>query len=228
MRYFLVVGLWIAVSAAGPVAVSAQEGSPPPQQPESERVNRARQLFQEALAAYDEGNFPQAAEKMQEAYRLAQSPDLAFNLGRVYERMSEYDQAIRYFRIYLRSRRGSEAEQAEVQARVAALREAKRRSRDQVFTAPPSTDELTQEARAFFLRGVAMYQRRQYEAAMQAFAAALRFRELPEIYYNMAVTAQRLGQNRDAIDWYDEYLDLAPRAPDRGHVEREIARLRAR
>ena len=188
--------------------------------------SRAAALYEEATTAYQQGNFQLAAEKFEAAYRLVRSAALAYNVGRAYERMSEYDRAVRYFRIYLRSGEGDEAERTDIQGRIAALRAAKQRSRDQVFVQAPSDDELTQEARTFFLRGVAMYQRRQYQAAMQAFAAALNFRELPEIYYNMAVTAVRLGQNRDAIDWYEEYLDLAPSAADRGYVEREIARLR--
>ena len=62
---------------------------------------------------------------------------------------------------------------------------------------------------------------------MEAFTAAQRFAPLPEIFYNMAVTAERLGSTRDAMDYYREYLRVRPNAPDRGHVESEVARLRA-
>ena len=115
-----------------------------------------------------------------------------------------------------------------MQERIQALREAKARARSQVFTAPPSNDELTREARTFFLRGVAMYRRGQYQAAMQAFMAAHRFAPLPEVLYNLAVTAERLGSRRDALDYYREYLRRRPDAPDRGAVERKIAALRNR
>jgi len=193
-----------------------------------DRTERARTLFVEGQQAYDAGRFEEAARKMKEAYELTSSPELAFNVGRVCERMSEYDDAIRYFRIYLRRGSPSDEERADVQRRVEALRDAQRRQRDQVFTAPPSNDELTREARTFFLRGVAMYRRGQYEAAMQAFIAAHRFAPLPEVLYNLAVTAERIGSRQDAVDYYREYLRLRPSAPDRGHVEREIRRLRGR
>ncbi len=192
-------------------------------------VDRARSLFQEGNAAYNAGRFQEAAEKMKGAWELTRAPELAFNVGRAYERMSEYDQAIRFFRIYLRRGEPSAEERTDVQARIAALRDAKRRQSSQVFTGAPSNDELTREARTFFLRGVAMYRRGQYEAAMQAFIAAHRFAPLPEVLYNLAVTAERLGSPRDAIDYYREYLrGLPENAPDRGAVERKIAALRGR
>ncbi len=190
-------------------------------------VERARVLFTDGQAAYSSGNFQVAVDKMRQAYDLTRSPELAFNVARVYERMSEYDSAIRYFRIYLRRGSPTATERADIDGRITALREAKRRAQDRVFTSAPSDDELTREARTFFLRGVSMFRRSQFEAAMQAFTAAQRFAPLPEILYNMAITSERLGNTRDAIDYYREYLRLRPESVDRGHVEREIARLRA-
>lgn len=198
------------------------------QTPTEEQVARARTLFTEGQAAYDAGRFQEAVAKMREAYEITNSAELAFNVARVYERMSEYADAIRYFRIYLRQGQPSAEVRTDVERRIEALREAERRSRDHVFTAPPSDDELTREARTFFTRGVAMFRRGEYEAAMQAFTAAHRFAPLPEVLYNMAVVSERLGSNRDAIDYYREYLRLRPTAPDRGFVEREIERLRGR
>lgn len=213
MRAILLIGLLWTLPA------SAQD----------DRTERARVLFQEGNAAYDAGRFQEAAEKMKGAWELVRSPALAFNVGRAYERMSEYDQAIRFFRMYLRNGRPSAEERRDVQARIAALRDAKARQSSQVFTGAPSNDELTREARTFFLRGVAMYRGGHYEAAMQAFIAAHRFAPLPEVLYNLAVTSERLGSRRDAIDYYREYLrGLAENAPDRGAVERKIAELRGR
>ncbi len=194
----------------------------------ADRVARARALYMEGQAHYDGGRFAEAATKMRAAYELTNAPELAFNVARVYERMSEYDQAIRYFRIYLRRGTLEAPERADIQARIAALREARTRARDQVFTLPPSDDELTQEARVFFLRGVAMFRRQQYEAAMVAFIAAHRFAPLPEVLYNLAVTSELLGSRRDAIDYFREYIRARPDAPDRGAVERKIAELRGR
>ncbi len=226
MKPFASASVWMLLVAAlglSPAAgASAQAAAAPAP------VDRARTLFAEGQQAYAEGRFADAAAKMSAAYELTSSPELAFNLGRVYERMSEYDQAVRFFRVYLRRGTPTAEERTQVGERIARLQEAKRRQRAQVFTAAPAETELTAEARTFFLRGVAMFRRRQFEAAMQAFIAAQRFAPLPEVLYNMAVTAERLDQKRDAADYYREYLRLRPDAPDRGDVERRMATLRGR
>ncbi|MBK6575645.1 MAG: tetratricopeptide repeat protein [Sandaracinaceae bacterium] len=222
---------WLSLLLSGAAAVAPMAlpglGSTAHAQTE-EQLARARTLFTEGQAAYDAGRFQEAVTKMREAYDITHSAELAFNVARVYERMSEYADAVRYFRIYLREGQPDAEVRADVEARIEALRAAERRSRDQVFTAPPSDDELTREARTFFTRGVAMFRRGEYEAAMQAFTAANSFAPLPEVLYNMAVVSERLGARRDAIDYYREYLRLRPNAPDRGFVEREIERLRGR
>ncbi len=192
----------------------------------NDRIAQARALFEQGDQAYRAGDFHKAADKMLAAYRLTHSPDLAFNVGRVYERMGDADRGIHWFQVYLRSGHPSDQERADITQRIAGLREIKQRQRDQVFTAPPSHDALTAEARAFFLRGVTMFKRHHYEAAMQAFTAAEGFAPLPEILYNMAVTAERLHHVQDAIDYYNEYLRLRHDAPDRAIVLRKIQALR--
>lgn len=190
-------------------------------------LTRARELFAQGQALYDQGRFPEAVEKLRASYELTESPALAYNVARVCERMAEYREAIKYFRIFLRRGKASDRERAEIESRIEELEAADLRRREQVFGAPPTVDELTDEARTFFLRGVAMFKRRRYSAAMQAFNAALRFAPLPEIFYNMAITAERQGDQRDAVDYYREYLRMRPDAPDVEHVKREIARLRS-
>lgn len=192
------------------------------------RVAAARALFLEGEAAYTEGRFNVAATKLLEAYELTQSPALAFNLARTYERMSEYDLALRYFAIYLRRGEPTDEERQDVEARVTRITEAKERQARQVFTDLPSSDALTNEARVFFVRGVQMFRRGHYDAALQAFTAAHRFATLPEVLFNLAVTAERLHQDRDAADYYREYLRVRPNAADRGAVEAKIATLRGR
>lgn len=189
-------------------------------------VDRARTLFLQGQQAYAAGRFDEASSRMAAAWEILRSPELAFNAARAYERMSDYANARRFYEIYLRDGAPSEAERADVQAHLAAIAEAEARRSAFVYTAPPSTDELTSEARTFFLRGVTMFNRRQYEAAMSAFLAAYRFAPLAEVIYNLAVTSERMGARQDAIDYYREYLRARPDGPDRGDIEARIARLR--
>lgn len=217
-RIFLAIGL-LSLAPSGGMGARIVEA-------QSDDVQQARALFVEGQRAYEAGRFEEAAEKMKAAYVLTRSPELAFNVARVYERMSEYNEAIRYFRIYVRRGQPSESELADVRRRIGALAEARDRQQSVVYTGAPSTDALTAEARAFFLRGVAMFQQGQFEAAMVAFTAAHQFAPLPEVLYNMAVTSEQLGNLRDAVDYYREYLRVNRGAADRGQVEREIERLR--
>ncbi|MDQ3036344.1 MAG: tetratricopeptide repeat protein [Myxococcota bacterium] len=190
------------------------------------RVARAQELFTQGIAAYEAGRLDEAVRLLREADAIVHSPELTFNIARVYERMGEAREAVRFFERYLREARPTGEERADLDRRIAAMRELDRRMRDQVMTVPPTGDEMTQEARTFFERGVAMFRRRRYDAALQAFTAAYNFARLPEVIYNLAVASERTGHTQDAIDYYREYLRARPDGPDRAYVERRVTQLR--
>lgn len=189
---------------------------------------RARDLFTRGVAAYEAGRLDEAADLLAQADALLPSPELAFNIGRVYERMGRVAEAETYYRRYLRDAAPDDAVRADVEARIAALEELERRHRDAVMSLPPSSDEMTAEAQRFFERGVAMFRRRRYDAALAAFTAAYRFAPLPEVIYNLAVASERTEHFGDAVDYYREYLRARPTDPDRPSIERTIRELQAR
>lgn len=191
-----------------------------------ERIEQARELFIEGLQAYERGELHVAVRKLLASQRSWRNPDTAFNIARCFERMGEAPYAIRWFRIYLHHGRPDPQARADIEERIRLLEQLQQRQTGQVFAEPPSGDELTAEAATFFRRGVAMFQSGHLEAAMQAFTQAHRFAPFPELLYNMALTAERLDQLRDAIDYYREYLRLRPNAPDRMQVERRVRELR--
>lgn len=212
--------------AAAATTAEAETGAPPSRADDTALV-QARALFAEGVAAYEAGRLDEALAKLGEAYRLRPSPELAFNIARVCERMGEAAQGITYFGHYLRDGAPTESERADVARRIAGLEALAVRQRDQIFAAPASTDELTAEARTFFQRGVAMFQRRAFEAAMQAFTAAYGFARLPEVVYNLAITAEKLGRAQEAIDYYREFLRVRPDDPSRAQIEDRVRALRA-
>lgn len=215
MRALVSLGLLLALLVAAPAG--AQDAT-----------DRARDLFTRGVAAYSAGRLEEAAGLLGEADALLPSPELAYNLGRVHERMGHVEEAVRYYRRYLDAGTADEASRADVEARVAALADLERRHRDAVMSLPPSTDELTAEAQRFFERGVAMFRRRRYDAALAAFTAAYRFAPLPEVVYNLAVASERTEHFADAVDFYREYLRARPDDPDRAHIEATIRALQAR
>jgi tetratricopeptide (TPR) repeat protein len=200
--------------------------SPAAAQVDAGVVGRAQELFTQGVAAYDAGRLDEAARLLGEADRLLPSPELAFNIARVYERMGEAPQAIRYFQRYLHDGHPTDAERTDITARMAALTALQTRQHDQIMTAPPSTDDMTAEARTFFLRGVAMFRRHRYDAALAAFTAAYRFAALPEVIYNLAVASERTNHTQDAIDYYREYLRARPADPGRATIEHHVEELR--
>lgn len=214
--------LRVAAFVVGLVALASAAHA----QPREQRVEEARRLFMEGVAAYQRGELHVAVDKLLGSQRAVRNPETAFNIARCFERMGEAPRAIHWFRAYLRHGRPDARTRADIEQRIQAMSELQNRQAGQVYAAPPSTDDLTSEARTFFERGVAMFNRREYDAAMQAFTQAHHFAPFPELLYNMALTAERLNQLRDAIDYYREYLRLRPNANDRAQIEQHIRELR--
>lgn len=224
-RYAVAIVLCVAaLLGAQPRGVRADAGVPQA----GESLARAQTLFREGVAAYDAGRLEDALRLLDEAHRLVPGPDLAFSLGRVHERMGDADRALVLFRSALAAEGLAPSFRAQLDEHVRVCEELAQRQRDQIVAAPPSESELGAEARTFFLRGVTLFRRGRFDAALQAFMAAYQFSPQPEVIYNVARTSERLGRKQDAIDYYNEYLRAAPRAIDRAQVERHVRELRSR
>ena len=218
----ILVAVSTLVFGAGPA--EAQRRRPPT----PAQIERARTLFAEGTQHYQAGRLDQALERFLESWRTVPNPQLAYNVARTYERMGDARHGIEFYRHYLRHAAPDAAERADVERRIGELEAISRRQRDQVLELPPSQTELTREARTFFERGISMYRRRQYEAAMQAFTAAYNFARLPEVIYNIAMTAERLERTQDAIDYYREYARALPEeSAERAIIEQRVRELRA-
>lgn len=215
----------LALSLA-PLAAHAQRRH---RQPTPAQVEQARNLFVEGTQHYQAGRLDEALERFLAAWRLVPSPELAYNVARTYERMGDAQHGVEFYRHYLQQAAPDAAERQEVERRIGELEAIAQRQREQIVALPPSQDQLTQEARTFFERGVSMFRRHRYEAAMAAFTAAYNFARLPEVIYNLAVTAERLDHTQDAIDYFREYARSLPReSAERPMIERRVEQLRAR
>lgn len=197
-----------------------------------DRLDRARALFAQGLTSYRAGELSAALAAFLASYRLMPNPELAYNLGRTYERVGNARESIAYYRRYLAAADPADAPAAEaraVEARIEALVAQQARHQQQVLAPPPSRDQLNDEARTFFQRGVALFEQAHFSAAMVAFTAAYRFSRLPEVIYNLAVTAEQLGQLGDAADYFREYARSLPRGSDgRREIAERVRALRAR
>lgn len=217
----------VFVAVSSPALAQRRGRRPTPQQ-----VERARTLFEQGSEHYAEGRLHEALEAFLESWRTVRNPLLAYNVARTYERLGDPQNGIRFYGYYLQNGSPSAEERADVEQRIANLRQMGQRQRDQLRTLPPSQDQLAQEARTFFERGMSMYRRRQYQAALAAFTAAYNYtRPNPpaEVIYNLAMTAERLENWPDAIGYYREYARSLPRdSAERRQVNAHVAQLRER
>lgn len=188
----------------------------------------AKVAFEAGQQAYAAGELEAARKHMTTAYELTKAPALAYNIARMCERMSDPDPAIRFYEIYLKRGTPNDKERDAIKLSIAALKNLKSRLSAQVFTAPPTSKELGAEAKRFYLSGVAMFKRGEYEGAIRAFSAAQRFSRSCELAYNLAVTFERVERPAYARDQYRDYLKLCPKARDKAHIQRKIKALRRR
>lgn len=210
---------------------AAPPGAPPP--PDGPEMERARGLFAEGMRAYQANDFGRAAALLSEVDAIVPSAELAYNIAYCYQRMADPESAVRFFRRYLESGAPSEAERADVEARIAQMESLRARQRDATMVLPPSMDAMTADAAALFASGQEMFRRRRYAPALQAFsAAAAAFQalgvEVPELVYNLAVTSERLRSLDDAADYYEEYLRQRPRDPEVARIRAHVTELRQR
>lgn len=189
-------------------------------------AGEARARYEAALAAAERGDFAAAARGFEEAHALRPSVELAFNAGRMYERQADVANAARWYERVLAGNPDPTL-RADVTARLASVRDYERRRREGFAAPPPGQDAMAREAATWFARGTALYQRRRFADALRAFEAANQYAQdrIPELMFNLAVTHERLGHDRDAVGAFRAYLSARPDSPDRADIEGRIRRL---
>lgn len=92
----------------------------------------------------------------------------------------------------------------------------------------PATVDLDEaEARALFDAGVLAFHNARYEDALERFQRAYELAPHPQLLYNVAITADRLRRDTEAIDAFERFLATDPPENLRLEVERRLAILRA-
>jgi tetratricopeptide (TPR) repeat protein len=213
------------VSAALAQHAPAQDAKAPAQQENG--LANARRCFDEGRIAYADGRMQDALTGFLCAHRNAPSPELAWNLGRVYERMDDPAAAIRYYTLYLEANTATANERKDLEQRIVRLEAQRQRKTPPVNDELPMRVEQATSAKAAFLRAIQLFRQRRYEDARDAFVTALQQSDAPEVHYNLAVTSERLGRLHEALDHYHAYLRALPTASDKDRVALRIDQLRA-
>ena len=95
MKRLMTAVLFVAGLALNPMASSVVHAQSVTKQVE--------QLSGQAAAAYGEGDFEKAIELFKQAYALQAVPNLLFNIAKVYEKIENWEQAMSYYKEFLKA-----------------------------------------------------------------------------------------------------------------------------
>jgi tetratricopeptide (TPR) repeat protein len=140
--------------------------------------------------------------------------------------MGDTEAASTLYREYMELGNPTERERAQIDRSIEELAALHARRQEALKAAPPDASLLGQEARARFELGVTAYRARRYDAAHAAFLAAKSSVALPELDYNLALTCERLGGLRDAIDHYRAYAASLRKQETSPEAGAELKRVR--
>ncbi len=78
-------------------------------------------------------------------------------------------------------------------------------------------------------RGMTLYQKKDFEAAVEAFQAAYKIRQFPRVLLNIAQVYRKMGSAQEALDYYQQFLKAEPNPPAKikVDVEQYIAQTKA-
>lgn len=193
-------------------------------------ASAAQRRYEQGMTAAGRHDWTAAAAAFSDAYELEPSTELAFNTGRMYEHLADFERASEWYRRVLAGTPAA-AVRAQVTARLANVERDAQRRRDGIAQASPDDDALTAEASVWFNRGLLFFRRHRWREALQAFETANQFVQssggnVAELMFNLGVTHEHLGHRGEAEAAFRSYLAARPESPDRAEIEQRIQRLR--
>jgi tetratricopeptide (TPR) repeat protein len=175
----------------------------------------AKALADHGRALYQQGKYEQALAVFQRAYAKDPTASMTYNIARCHERLSQWGEALTAYQRYAteaedpRDRTDAQDKAALIQARIA-------------------TDSGSRVANyeARMNSGRDAYRRGDYNGAVDAFKAAFDTEPTGSALYNVAKSYEKMSRYEEAADYFSQYLEVAPTAPDRKDVQESIRRLR--
>ncbi len=193
-------------------------------------TSAAQRRYEEGVAAAGQHDWQAAARAFSDAYGIEPSTELAFNTGRMFEHLADFERANEWYQRVLTSN-PTAAVRAQVTARVANVERDAQRRRDGIAQAAPDDDALSAEASVWFERGLQFFRRHHWREALQSFETANQFVQnsggnVAELMFNLGVTHEHLGHRGEAEAAFRSYLSARPDSHDRAEIEQRIQRLR--
>ncbi len=177
---------------------------PPPKAAPKSQNTSTRPLTDQAWQATLTGNHQKAAKLFEKAYRTQRNPKLLYEAARAHARDEDTKSALSQMRRFAELAEGDEKKKA--QEMVARLEKG-----ESIFTASKK-EKMSIEAQRFFVMGQTLFQKGEWDGAVDAFQQAYQYSQHPEIIYNIGLTHLRAGRIGDALDFFGEYQRLIPEA----------------
>jgi tetratricopeptide (TPR) repeat protein len=190
----------------------------------------ARKWFERGQLAYLAGDYDKALASFKQAYGLFPMPDFVYNQGSSLEKLGRTAAAANAYEHYLVLAPDAKDKKQTIE-RIKKLRE--QASKEKIVdpwadesAAPPVKETGLAGAQAWFDRGQIAFDLGDYKRAYEAFVRAYDNKPYPDFVFNQATSLDRLGNVDGAIQAYERYLLLAPKASDAEKVRKRIQKLR--
>lgn len=194
----------------------------------------ARSWFDRGQAAYKAKRYGKAAESFRQANRLWAKPEFIYNEGSALETGGHKRAAANAYEHYLVVNPGAK-EHDELIAKIKKLRaEAPKQGPDALIdpedwpSEMPAVSSTGKDAASeWHSRAVIAWKLGDYRRVYDAYVAAYDSFPQPDFVHNQASALDMLGNADAAIQAYERYIALAPKANDVPRVRKRIALLRA-
>ncbi len=177
---------------------------PPPKAQLRSKPSADKPLSDQAWTATLTGNHRKAAELFEKAYRKTKTKSFMYEAARAHARNDNTAAALKDMRLYADMVSGEEKKHALDLV-------AKLEKGESIFSAT-AEDQMSVEAKRFFLMGRLLYEQKQWDGAVDAFQQAYKFSPTPEILYNIGLSHYRAGRIGEALNFFGEYQRLTPGA----------------
>jgi tetratricopeptide (TPR) repeat protein len=191
----------------------------------------AMQWFDRAQRAFLSNNYVGAAECFRRAFALAPLPEFVYDEGSALEKGGHFPAAANAYEHYLLLAPGAK----EAQALIAKIKAWRGQAADPDALMDPEQDEAaapevtatgTEGASQWYDRGSLAYRLGDFKQAYDCFVQAYDLKPSPDLVYNQAACLDMLGNTDAAVQAYERYLALAPKANDVAKVRERIKSLR--
>jgi tetratricopeptide (TPR) repeat protein len=193
----------------------------------------ARQWFDRGQSAFQAGRYAHAADCFRHAYGLLAKPAFLFDEGSALEKGRHPAAAANAFEHYLIADPAAD-DAGDVIAKIKRLRgqapandpDGLLDPEDDAAAAPAVTATGNTGASDWYARAAVAYRLGDYQRAYDGFVAAYDLKPYSAFVYNQAACLDQLGNVQAAVQAYERYLALEPRARDAARIRERIRRLR--